>query len=842
LPRINEADSTEPDEHLDVDSESFPETGAADGPEPRPRVDHSADLPHERAVEPPDDADAVLEELLTFYSFGDRGPAPSAQLTSQVERPLPALLHPYLELSRVRHDYPVCFVPGPDGDDIRPLTRVIDGLVEASGMEGDEVERLRRQLQRLEREIRELSDNSLGASLLQLWDVAAEKLLDDPDLDDEKRKILSGNLEKSRGLLAGDGEVVSCRENVAPRVFAEVSAQRWRRRCEEWRSELDVIAQRLDDILKVDSSHSPQARSPETLRSSTGDDEMDFQAMSELLGDSHLGDRLPDARRERIRQALDIIRLVQPLFEGDELHADAPISADAVAHDPRSALEHYSSRMKIMTDFFRAVRIGRIEMANGYREEVHDEFFDGFDASYLTGDELALCPPILVVINQRALSAESIGELTALFNSGVPAKVLVVLDDLLASGLSSSDPSLMTGWVARLAGMMLQLNHTFVQQCTVASLDFMAGGFAAGYDYDGPALFSIYTGSMVHQPGLPLYLNASLAVESRAFPSFRYDPAKGPTWADRMDVSDNPDAEAAWPTDTFAYRVDDERREVELSFTLGDFLFCDRRLAHHFLTVGPEKWHENMVPFAEFIDMDDTESERRVPYLTAVDANDEVCRTVPSRLVASSAAQTALYWRSTRELGGVDNSHAQALLSREGARLEEDMAKRVEELEQKYQADLERDLGELTQEIVQRIASQLLTEGTSAAAAFTPRPATAPAPTPAQTPAPATADESAEAAPAAEAEEDDDDVVTLDEPYIDTPLCTSCNDCFKINDRAFAYDQNKQAFIKDASAATYRELVMAAEACPVKIIHPGKPQNPDEPGLDELIKRAEPFM
>jgi hypothetical protein len=169
------------------------------------------------------------------------------------------------------------------------------------------------------------------------------------------------------------------------------------------------------------------------------------------------------------------------------------------------------------------------------------------------------------------------------------------------------------------------------------------------------------------------------------------------------------------------------------------------------------------------------------------------------------------------------------------------MAKRVEQLEQKYEADLERDLGELTQEIVQRIASQLLTEGAAPPPAFTPRPA--PAPEADAAAGPATADEAAEAPAAAdETDEEDDDVVTLDEPYIDTPLCTSCNDCFKINDRAFAYDQNKQAFIKDASAATYRELVMAAEACPVKIIHPGKPQNPDEPGLDELIKRAEPFM
>jgi hypothetical protein len=57
----------------------------------------------------------------------------------------------------------------------------------------------------------------------------------------------------------------------------------------------------------------------------------------------------------------------------------------------------------------------------------------------------------------------------------------------------------------------------------------------------------------------------------------------------------------------------------------------------------------------------------------------------------------------------------------------------------------------------------------------------------------------------------------------------------------FVYDENKQAYIADISAGTYHDLVEAAETCQVCIIHPGKPKNPDEPGLDELIKRAELF-
>ena len=58
----------------------------------------------------------------------------------------------------------------------------------------------------------------------------------------------------------------------------------------------------------------------------------------------------------------------------------------------------------------------------------------------------------------------------------------------------------------------------------------------------------------------------------------------------------------------------------------------------------------------------------------------------------------------------------------------------------------------------------------------------------------------------------------------------------------FRYNENKQAYIADITAGTYRQLVEAAEVCQVAIIHPGKPRNPDESGLAELIERARPFV
>jgi len=62
-----------------------------------------------------------------------------------------------------------------------------------------------------------------------------------------------------------------------------------------------------------------------------------------------------------------------------------------------------------------------------------------------------------------------------------------------------------------------------------------------------------------------------------------------------------------------------------------------------------------------------------------------------------------------------------------------------------------------------------------------------------------------------------------------------------INKMMFVYNEDKQAIIKDPTAGPFAHLVEAAEICPAKCIHPGKPLDPNEAGLDELIARAEPF-
>lgn len=57
----------------------------------------------------------------------------------------------------------------------------------------------------------------------------------------------------------------------------------------------------------------------------------------------------------------------------------------------------------------------------------------------------------------------------------------------------------------------------------------------------------------------------------------------------------------------------------------------------------------------------------------------------------------------------------------------------------------------------------------------------------------------------------------------------------------FPCDDNKQAYMAELNAGSYRRMVEAAEDCQVAIIHPGLPWDTSEPGIDELIARAAAF-
>jgi pyruvate-ferredoxin/flavodoxin oxidoreductase len=77
--------------------------------------------------------------------------------------------------------------------------------------------------------------------------------------------------------------------------------------------------------------------------------------------------------------------------------------------------------------------------------------------------------------------------------------------------------------------------------------------------------------------------------------------------------------------------------------------------------------------------------------------------------------------------------------------------------------------------------------------------------------------------------------------WIETPECTACDECTKINGDIFAYNDQGKAVVINPKGGPFKDLVKAAEKCTAGCIHPGTPFNPGEPDVQKLMKRAEKY-
>ncbi len=276
-------------------------------------------------------------------------------------------------------------------------------------------------------------------------------------------------------------------------------------------------------------------------------------------------------------------------------------------------------------------------------------------------------------------------------------------------------------------------------------------------------------------------------------------------------------------------------QEQELAFTFADYALLIERLSHHFRIVPPGCESDALVPMQDYLAMKPDDAYLRMPFIWAVDGNAQLHRLLVSRELALACLDRLNFWHTLQELAGVRNRHVDIAVERtrnEERRLAEHERERVQA---EHKAELERVRDTAAREAMERLSTVILgldfTSGVPGGRApstlgLRGEPAAAPMVV-------------APAQPQATVAQEE--IISFDEPWIDTPLCTSCNDCMKVNPLLFLYNEDKQAQLGDVTKATFAQLVKAAELCPAKCIHPGQPWNPNESGLAELIERAAPF-
>ena len=716
----------------------------------------------------------------------------------------PALFAGYRELTQLRYDFPLVLVADrADKLFVQSLSGLIDGAlgVAARGSEG---ERIRKHVLRLEQEIRTLAAGGASGTLSALWNKAAGRLGKSTEKSGTDKsgadKSIEDSLRRALAAVKVDGELADCDAALPSRLLQHAWAAVQKQKCERFRKDLDRVVQKLSDILKADFERSEAGRSAKHLKAAVGSgfgDAFDFDAMSRMLSKALPKDAFPESRRKRIRALLDVLS-AQQFFPAAAVPAKKTGGAmrycflfDSCA----DALSAFRERMPRLVELARAIAIAELEIDGQYSESKHDALFEQFGANGLDPQDLAPFPDYLVSVNAEKMQAVEHAQLLEILSSGLPIKVLLQIDDILEQS-QNGDGNLTSGLRSRqIANMAIGLNEVYVLQSASSNLYRFRERMLRGLTYRGPALFSVFSGASATASGLPPYLMSAAAMESRAFPAFTYDPSAGMNWASRFYLEANSQVDLDWPIQSFAYEDEQHQRvSQDLAFTLVDFVAGDRRYARHLARVPREKWNGSMIPVDESLTRERKGLPDKVPSVLMLDADNVLQKVIVDERLIREARRCREMWHSLQELGGVHNSHAEKLLARERKAWEQRMQQEAE------------------------------------AHAAVP-PANAPVAVSA-TATPAAASAAAEQEPER----------SPDEAYIETARCSTCNECTQLNGKMFAYDGNKQAYIADINAGTYAQLVEAAESCQVSIIHPGKPRNPKEPGLEELLKRAEPFL
>ena len=139
----------------------------------------------------------------------------------------------------------------------------------------------------------------------------------------------------------------------------------------------------------------------------------------------------------------------------------------------------------------------------------------------------------------------------------------------------------------QIANMAIGLNEVYVLQSAASNLFQFRERMLEGLTYRGPALFSVFSGASGKAPGLPPYLMAAAAMESRAFPAFTYDPSAGANWASRFYLDANSQVDLDWPMQGFAYEDEEHqqacRRTSPSRWSIS--VASDRRYARHLARV-----------------------------------------------------------------------------------------------------------------------------------------------------------------------------------------------------------------------------------------------------------------
>ena len=637
-------------------------------------------------------------------------------------------------------------------------------------------------------------------------------------------------------MVSGDGACLGCGEKTAIHLFTSTVTALMQPRVKAHVAKLDTLISGLEKHIRMKLTENLDLTDVNALTHAIDahrNEDLTLSNFSASLNEERTSQPLDPDWLRRVSRLLDQLRMQRWQYvEGPSKNGRAamgiinstgctsvwgstfpynpypfPWASHLFQDSPSVAMGVFEGHMVKMAEGLKAVRMAELELAGQYDPAQHDGFFTHFNWQQFSDEEWHLCPPVVSLGGDGAMYDIGFQNLSRMLMSGIPVKVLVVDTQVYSN---TGGQACTSGFISQVADMspfgkvqkgkseirkeisVIGMAHrsAYVLQGAISNVTHLLEGYIDGLNSRRPALFNIYAVCPPeHGVGDDRAVEQSkLAVESRAYPLFRYDPDAGVTFSECVSLEGNPAMEADWPTYTLDYQdADGQTAKLTVPMTFADFALTEGRFAKQFKKAPPETWNDDQMLLAEFLRLDKDNREGKYPFIWAVDTKRRLMRVLVSEELVKSCEERQGFWKQLKDVAGMNQPAV----------------------------DTEAIAAQARAELIQKLTSSLATFGAELPAVSSD----APLPL------------AAASAP----------VDGYEAAWIETPECTACDECININDKMFGYNDSKKVVFLNPKGGKYADLVKAAEKCTAGCIHPGTPWNMSEPGLDKLMQRAAKF-
>ncbi len=664
------------------------------------------------------------------------------------------------------------------------------------------------------------------------------------DMDEKIGALETMLLDKSsyNSLVCGDGACLGCGEKTVIHLFTGTVTTLMQPRVKNQLAKLDDLIARLEQHIRLKLAQGVDLSDLSALNEATKNEETDLSlaSLTEAIDPEQEHTLVDKKWLKSMTAILDNLRDLHWRYrEGPTKNGRAemgivnatgctsvwgstfpynpypfPWTSNLFQDSPSMAMGLFEGHMAKMADGFKAIRIAELELAGKYNPAEHKPFFQSFNWKKFTDDEWQLCPPVVAVGGDGAMYDIGFQNLSRALASGMPIKVLI-LDTQVYS--NTGGQACTSGFIGQVADMspygkamkgkeeirkemgLIGIAHrsSYILQSSPSNTTHLIEGYIDGLNSRRPAMFNIYS-TCQPEHGVPddaTYRQSKLAVESRAYPILKFDPDAGETLSECMDMEGNPDLSEDWPTYDLSY-IDESGKQssMNLPITFADFAASEGRFRKHFRQSPRATWGDEMVPFDEFLDYEEDDREGLYPFIWGVDDKNELIRIICSQEIVTSALERRQYWRQLKDLAGEMN-----------------------------QVDVEALVLQTKADMANRLSSTLLSLSASGSTDFI-----------ASAVSTDTMNNSATVS--------NPDTAGFEPVWIETPECTTCDECTDIAPKIFSYNADKLAEVINPTAGKFKDIVRAAEKCTAGCLHPGTPWDLNEKDIEKLIKRAEKYQ